>query len=108
MVTDVGVNPAAAVAKGNQVADEGRGYAQVSTHAQNACRGGQAAAGERAVIAGFGALGEALVTAVTKLGGQAQGLGGQIAAAGGMAAATDHANAGGYGTAANSLPPPRR
>jgi hypothetical protein len=100
----IGVNPREAAAKGRQVVEQAHQYNLLTGMAQNACRAASAAAGEAPVIAGYGKLGEALVTAVTALGRQAAGVGGRVVAAGEMATQTDLTNAGGFHHAAGTLP----
>jgi hypothetical protein len=101
---EIGVNPREAAAKGRQVIEQAEQYNLLNGMTQNACRAATAAAGEAPVIAGYGKLGEALVTAVTGLGRQAAGVGGRVVAAAGMAAETDLTNAGGFHQASGTLP----
>jgi hypothetical protein len=101
---EIGANPREAAAKGRQVIEQAQQYNQLTAMAQNACRAASAAAGEAPVTAGYGRLGEALVTAVTGLGRQAAGVGGRVVTAAGMAAETDLTNAGGFHRATGTLP----
>jgi hypothetical protein len=101
---EIGVNPAEAAAAGRQVIQQAQQYNLLTAMTQNACRSSAAAAGEAPVIAGYGKLGEALVTAVTGLGRQAAGVGGRVVTAAGMVAETDLINAGGFNRATGTLP----